>query len=157
MWPYLVTFLCAMLFSFGLGLSGMTHPSKVVGFLDFIGDWDPSLLLVMVGAVVTYFISQRLILRRNKAVFGAEFQLPTRMDLDWQLVAGAALFGVGWGLVGYCPGPALTSISTGNPTILVFLLSMSVGMYFFGALHLRYSSEPDGGASPLDHPGQPAR
>ncbi len=150
MLPNLVIFLSGFVFSIGLAVSGMTQPGKVVSFLDFIDNWDPSLVMVLLGAVVTYFISQRLILKREHSVFGEKFQLPTRMDIDTPLVAGAALFGIGWGLVGFCPGPALVSGITGNPQVLTFVLSMSLGMYLFSALHLRYSNEPDGGAGPLD-------
>ncbi len=148
----IVVFLCGLLFSIGLGFSGMTQPSKVIGFLDFVGDWDPSLIMVMLGGVVTYFIGQRFVLTRETAVFGEKFQLPTRMDLDARLIGGAALFGIGWGMVGFCPGPALVSAISGNSAVLTFLMAMALGMYLFEALHLRYSEEPDGGASPLDSP-----
>lgn len=150
MLPNIIIFLSGFAFSIGLAVSGMTQPEKVIGFLDFVGNWDPSLMMVLLGAVVTYFISQRLILKREQSVFGDQFQLPTRMDIDTPLVAGAAMFGTGWGLVGFCPGPALVSGVTGNPQVLIFVLSMSLGMYLFSSLHLRYSNEPDGGASPLD-------
>ncbi len=149
---YIVLFLCGLMFSLGLGISGMTQPEKVIGFLDFVGNWDPSLMLVLLGAVITYFIAQRFILVRETSVLGDKFQLPTRMDIDPQLVVGAAMFGTGWGMVGFCPGPALTSCITGTTEVLEFVIAMSLGMYLFGALHLRYSREPDGGASPLDHP-----
>ncbi len=149
MLPNLILFLSGFGFSIGLALSGMTQPEKVIGFLDFTGDWDPSLMLVLLGAVVTYFIAQLFILKRDTSAFGDRFQLPTRRDIDLPLVAGAAMFGTGWGLVGFCPGPALVSSVTGNPQVLTFVLSMSLGMYLFGSLHLRYSNEPDGGAGPL--------
>ena len=85
---YVVLFFCGLLFSLGLGISGMTQPDKVIGFLDFVGNWDPSLMLVLLGAVVTYYIAQRFILVRETSVLGEKFQLPTRMDIDTQLVAG---------------------------------------------------------------------
>jgi len=143
-------FVWGLIFSIGLGLSGMTQPSKVVGFLDFIGDWDPSMILVMAGAVTTYFTLSRLVLQRSAPVLLTRFSLPTRIDIDGRLVAGSALFGVGWGMVGFCPGPALTSIFTGNPLVLIFVLSMSVGMYLYGAIDARYTTEDDGGAGALD-------
>ena len=152
MFACFVLFACGVLFSIGLGVSGMTQPDKVIAFLNIMGDWDPSLAMVLFGAVATYFVAQRFILKRERSVLGEPFQLPTRLDIDRELVGGAALFGVGWGLVGFCPGPALTSTVSGNPAVLTFVISMSLGMYLFGALHLRYSREPDGGASPLDSP-----
>lgn len=152
MLPNIIVLLCGVLFSIGLGVSGMTQPDKVVNFLDFIGNWDPSLMMVMLGGVATYFIGQRLILSRETSLFGEKFQLPTRMDLDTRLLGGAAIFGIGWGMVGFCPGPALVSAISGNSAVLTFIVSMAVGMYMFEALHLRYSYEPDGGASPLDSP-----
>jgi uncharacterized membrane protein YedE/YeeE len=148
----IIVFLCGLVFAIGLGVSGMTQPDKVVNFLDFVGNWDPSLVLVMFGGVATYFVGQRLTLSRKASVFGGKFQLPTRMDLDARLIGGAALFGIGWGMAGFCPGPALVSAVSGNSAVLTFIMSMSLGMYFFEALHLRHSHEPDGGASPLDSP-----
>lgn len=148
----IIVFLCGLVFSIGLGVSGMTQPDKVVNFLDFVGNWDPSLIMVMFGGVATYFVGQRLTLSRETSVFGGKFQLPTRMDLDTRLIAGAALFGTGWGMAGFCPGPALVSAVSGNSAVLTFIMSMALGMYLFEALNLRYSSEPDGGASPLDTP-----
>lgn len=148
----IIVFLCGLVFAIGLGVSGMTQPDKVVNFLDFVGNWDPSLIMVMFGGVATYFVGQRLTLTRETSVFGDKFQLPTRMDLDARLIGGAALFGIGWGMAGFCPGPALVSAISGDSAVLTFIMSMAVGMYFFEALHLRYSSEPDGGASPLDTP-----
>ena len=148
----LIIFLSGLVFSVGLGISGMTQPDKVVNFLDFVGNWDPSLILVMFGGVATYFVGQRLTLSREVSVYGGKFQLPTRMDLDARLIGGAALFGMGWGMAGFCPGPTLVSAVSGNSAVLTFIMSMAVGMYLFEALHLRYSHEPDGGASPLDAP-----
>lgn len=145
-------FVGGFIFAIGLGVSGMTQPSKVVGFLNFIGNWDPSLIFVMAGAVMVYFIAQRLILHtRDNPVFESKFQLPTRVDIDWQLIAGAALFGAGWGLVGFCPGPAIVSVVSGNAQVLVFVVSMAAGMYLFAALHTRYEREPDGGAGVFEH------
>jgi uncharacterized membrane protein YedE/YeeE len=149
----LVIFIAGVVFSIGLGLSGMTQPSKVVGFLDFIGDWDPSLMLVMAGAVFVYFISQRFTLRRNGPVFiKGGFQLPTRADIEMPMIIGNIIFGIGWGMVGFCPGPALTSSITGNPAVLIFLVSMAVGMYVYGAIDTRLATrEPDGGAGIHEH------
>lgn len=150
----LVIFLCGFVFSIGLALSGMTQPTKVVGFLDFVGNWDPSLIMVMAGAVFVYFVGQRITMMRDgpKLVPGG-FQLPTRTaDFDTSMIVGNALFGIGWGLVGFCPGPAITASVTGNPAVLIFLVSMAVGMYIYGAIDTRLSSrEPDGGAGLHEH------
>ena len=143
-------FLWGLLFALGMGISGMMQPGKVIGFLDILGDWDPSLMMVMAAAVTVYFTLSRTVLRRNVPVFEQKFALPTRMDIDKRLVAGAALFGLGWGLGGFCPGPALATMVTGNSSVLVFVLSMSAGMFLYGAIDSRFSGQPDGGASLLD-------
>jgi uncharacterized membrane protein YedE/YeeE len=118
------------LFGAGLLISGMTEPAKVVGFLNLLGDWDPSLLFVMGGASVTYAIAFRVIqARRRDPWFDAKFHVPTRRDLDPQLIAGAALFGIGWGLGGYCPGPGLVSAASGSTAALAFVGAMLAGMY----------------------------
>jgi uncharacterized protein len=141
-----MSYFSGLLFAIGLGISGMTNPDKVTNFLNVTGDWDPSLLLVMTGAASTYFIGHILILQREKPLVGDGFQLPTRRDIDRPLVVGAALFGFGWGLVGFCPGPALVAVVTGNESVIIFLLAMIVGMYAFEVLGVRFSIEPDGGA-----------
>jgi uncharacterized membrane protein YedE/YeeE len=116
------------LFAAGLTLGGMTQPAKVIGFLDIFGAWDPSLLFVMAGAVSTYSVLFRLSLRRPMPLFAENFQVPSRKDIDRPLVVGALLFGVGWGLSGYCPGPALCSLATGRAGAFVFVGSMLLGM-----------------------------
>jgi len=116
------------LFALGLGLGGMTQPSKVLAFLDFGGAWDPSLAFVMLGAVGTHAVAYRLIRGRPTPLFADAFQLPARRDIDWRLIGGTALFGVGWGLGGYCPGPAVVSLAAGSLQPLVFVLMMAVGM-----------------------------
>jgi hypothetical protein len=105
----LAAFGAGSLVAVGLAISGMTKPSKVVGFLDVAGPWDPSLVLVMAAAVAVTFVAYRLILRRASPIFDMKFHLPTRKDIDRRLVLGAALFGVGWGLGGFCPGPGLVA------------------------------------------------
>ncbi len=146
----ITTFLVGLIFSVGLYLSGMTQPSKVIGFLDIAGNWDPSLALVMFGAVVTYFIGQRFILKRDTPVLAKSYGLPTRVDIDGRLLAGSAMFGVGWGLAGFCPGPALASLVTFDPNIFIFVISMTLGMYVYGTLDTRFTSEPDGGAGAFE-------
>ena len=100
----LAGYLAGLLFGLGLAVSGMTDPARVIGFLDVAGAWDPTLIFVLGGAVVTTFIGYRLVWRRQAPVLDVRFQLPTRRDLDGRLLGGAALFGIGWGLTGYCPG-----------------------------------------------------
>lgn len=127
----IAAFLCGLIFAFGLGLGGMTQPAKVIGFLDVgqtVGPWDPALMFVMVGALLIYAIGFRLSVRRATPYFDRHFFVPTRRDLTPQLVAGSALFGIGWGLSGFCPGPALTSTVTGNVGVLAFFVAMTAGM-----------------------------
>lgn len=126
--PAIIVFVIGALFALGLSLSGMTQPQKVIGFMDLGGDWDPSLAMVMLGAVVTYAIAFRVVVRRKGPVFASLFQIPTRRDITPSLVIGAALFGVGWGLVGLCPGPALVAAPAAAPTVAVFLVAMFAGM-----------------------------
>ena len=121
-------FVSAFLFALGLGIGGMTQPAKVVGFLDFAGAWDPSLVLVMGGAVVVYGIGYRLVVRRPAPLLSSFFQLPRARRPDGRLIAGAAIFGVGWGLAGLCPGPALASIATGSFGVVVFVGAMLIGI-----------------------------
>ena len=117
-----------VLFALGLAIGGMTQPAKVIGFLDLFGTWDPSLLFVMAGAVTMYAMLFRLSRRQAKPLFAESFSIPSRKDIDLPLVAGALLFGIGWGLSGYCPGPALCSLATGRPDVFLFVGSMLLGM-----------------------------
>ena len=117
------------LFGAGLLLSGMTRPAKVIGFLDVTRGWDPSLAFVMGGAVAVYAAAYRLIVRRLRQPWlDGAFHLPTRRDVDGKLIAGAALFGIGWGLVGLCPGPAVTALFGGNGSGRVFVVAMLAGI-----------------------------
>ena len=125
----LSAFVCGVVFAFGLGLAGMTQPTKVIGFLDLTGHWDPTLAFVMGGAVAVSLVLFPLILRRSAPVLGERFALPEKKDLDLRLLGGAALFGVGWGLSGYCPGPALVSLVTVTPRVVIFVASMCIGLY----------------------------
>ncbi len=120
-----------VVFGVGLLLSGMTQPAKVVNFLDVLGDWDPSLAFVMGGAIAVHFLAYRLVPRLQKPVWGARWGLPTRRDIDARLLVGAVLFGAGWGLGGYCPGPALTSVVAGASSTMLFTGSMLAGMWGF--------------------------
>ena len=121
--------ICGIIFSIGLGISGMTQPQKVIAFLDIFGEWNPSLAFVMGGAVLSYF-SLQLWIQRNfsKPVLGGSFQIPSRKDLDRSLIIGALLFGSGWGLGGYCPGPAITSLGSGSFNAILFVVAMGFGI-----------------------------
>lgn len=123
--------LSGLLFGVGLVLSGMTQPSKVMGFLDVAGGWDPSLAFVMLGAIAVYAPAYRFITQRSVPLYAQRFVSLVKSRLDAPLVLGAALFGVGWGLAGYCPGPAIVSLGSGAPRALVFGLGMLLGMGLF--------------------------
>jgi uncharacterized membrane protein YedE/YeeE len=126
----LMPLLCGTLFGFGLALSGMTDISKVIGFLDLFGNWDPTLAFVMVGGILVSLPFFQFGLGKIKTpLFGDVFRLPTRTDIDARLIGGAALFGIGWGLVGLCPGPAIASLAYLNIDILYFGVAMTAGMF----------------------------
>jgi uncharacterized membrane protein YedE/YeeE len=122
-------FISGIVFALGLGISGMTRPVKVIGFLDFFGAWDASLAFVMLGAIAVYFSAYRWSSKMSSPLLAPDFSLPKRRDLDAKLIAGAAIFGAGWGLGGFCPGPALTSLACGAPAALIFVAAMVGGMY----------------------------
>jgi uncharacterized membrane protein YedE/YeeE len=117
-----------LLFGCGLVVSGMANPQKIINFLDIAGNWDPTLLLVMVGALAVTLVGYRIVLRRPHPLFEAVFQVPTKTNIDLPLVGGAALFGIGWGLSGFCPGPALTAATVGGSNVLMFLGAMVLGL-----------------------------
>lgn len=123
--------LAGLLFAAGLGLAGMTQPTKVVGFLDVLGDWDPSLGFVMVGGILTHMALYRFIVKRPSPVMAEVFQIPSRRDLTPRLIAGSAMFGIGWAMAGFCPGPGLVSAGAGASSALLFLGSMVGGMVLF--------------------------
>jgi uncharacterized protein len=129
--PLVSALAAGFVFGIGLWVSGMANPRKVLGFLDVAGDWDASLLLVMAGAVAVTLLAFRMVLKRPKPLLEEKFHLPTRRDIDIPLVAGAAIFGIGWGTAGYCPGPALTALSTLSKESVVFVAAIIVG----GLLH----------------------
>jgi uncharacterized membrane protein YedE/YeeE len=123
-----VAAICGLLFAAGLGLGGMTNPLKVQAFLDVLGRWDPSLLFVMGGGIVVAFWAFRASKRRVAPILGGQFGWPTQTRIDTKLLGGAAIFGVGWGLVGYCPGPALVALGSGRIDAAVAVASMVLGM-----------------------------
>lgn len=137
MMKQLSVFVTGLLFSFGLIISGMINPNKVLGFLDIFGKWDPSLGFVMGGAVLVTYFGYRFVFKRTSPIFESKFSVPTRSDIDTNLVAGAIMFGVGWGLVGVCPGPAIAGFAVAPKQIFVFLIAMLVGMYLSRLLNLR--------------------
>ncbi len=117
-----------LIFGLGLAISQMVNPQKVLGFLDFTGDWDPSLVFVLGGAVVVAFIAFRLVLKRDTPVFGARFSHPDKTRIDGPLIIGAVLFGVGWGLVGLCPGPAIAALAYGMEESVWFVAALLAGL-----------------------------
>lgn len=129
----LAAFAVGFVFAIGLGISGMTQPQKVVGFLDAFGSWDPSLVFVMMGAVVVHFVTYKLIRKRNSPLLSAQWHVPTKTEITPALILGAVIFGVGWGLAGFCPGPAVTSLASFEAKPAMFVASMLVGMFLFKA------------------------
>jgi len=125
----LANLVAGIVFGLGLVISGLANPAKVLNFLDLAGAWDPSLAFVMAGAVLTAALGYRVVLARPKPVFDSRFHLPTATAIDRRMLAGAATFGVGWGLSGYCPGPAITALPLLNPATLVFVAAMLLGMW----------------------------
>lgn len=134
----LIALIAGVLFGFGLMLSGMANPQKVMNFLDLAGTWDPTLAFVMGGALLISVPAFHFTLKRPNSLTGGKFQLPTRKDIDLQLVAGAAIFGIGWGLSGYCPGPALAAISFASVNALTIVLAMLVGIVFHDRVVSKY-------------------
>jgi len=140
---HLSMLLAGLIFGFGLALSGMTHASKVLGFLDVTGNWDPTLLFVMGGAVAVTAIAFRFVLRRRAPVLAEKFSLPPGGHVDAPLVAGAALFGIGWGIGGYCPGPGVALLAAHGWETWVFVPSMLLGAW----LHRAVKSSLGGGGA----------
>ena len=137
----LLAFAFGLLFGLGLIISGMSNPAKIIGFLDLAGPWDPSLMFVMMGAIAIGVVAFTLAQRRPQSLLGAPMQLPTARAIDPRLVMGSALFGVGWGLAGICPGPALVLLGAGSPPGIVFTAGLLGGMAAFEA-HRRLRETP---------------
>ena len=140
--PILASLACGFIFGMGLLVSGLTQPAKVLAFLDILGAWDPSLAVLMATALIVSYVGFRLVRQRPRPVFAPQSLWPTRSDIDGPLVAGSALFGIGWGLAGFCPGPAVAALSTGAIPVLVFVAAMLVGM----AAHARLGAREGAGA-----------
>jgi uncharacterized membrane protein YedE/YeeE len=126
-----VALIAGILFAAGLGISGMTQPAKVIGFLDVTGAWDPSLAFVMIGAIGVHVAFARRALSGGTPRFAPAYALPEKKSIDARLIAGSAVFGVGWGIAGYCPGPAVVSLVTSAPEALAFVAAMLLGMFVY--------------------------
>lgn len=133
----LTAFLAGLLFGLGLLLAGMANPAKVLAFLDVAGAWDPSLALVMLGAIIVSVVPLNWARKHNRSLLDAPMQLPVKRQLDARLVGGSLMFGVGWGIAGICPGPALAMIFTPHWQVLIFVVAMLAGMYGFSVLESR--------------------
>jgi uncharacterized membrane protein YedE/YeeE len=138
----IAAFVSGLVFACGLALGGMTQPSKVVAFLDVSGNWDPSLAMVMGGALATHAVLRRYVMRRSVPLLGGRYCVPERSDIDIRLVAGAALFGVGWGLGGFCPGPALVAVGAGMHAAAVVVPAMLAGMFLHDIAFARRNPAP---------------
>ena len=141
MGKYISILVAGLIFGLGLAVSGMTHANKVLGFLDVTGNWDPSLLLVLGGAVAVTVVAFRLILRRPAPMLEEKFTLPTAKDIDGPLVVGAAIFGIGWGISGYCPGPGIALLAAPGWETWVFIPALLLGAF----LHKAFTSSPSRG------------
>lgn len=129
--PAFVAFIAGLIFGVGLIVAGMANPAKVLGFLDLAGPWDPSLALVMAGAIGVGVIAFAVARTRSDSLLGLPMQLPTKRTIDARLIGGSLLFGIGWGLAGFCPGPALVALGAGHAKAAVFLAAMLIGMAGF--------------------------
>jgi len=125
---FLTSYLIGLVFGAGILISGMANPAKVLNFFDIAGTWDPSLAFVMGGALIVTAIGYKVVLKRPSPLLGASFQLPLRRDLDLSLLGGSAVFGVGWGIAGFCPGGALPALGTGRIEVLIFIIALVAGI-----------------------------
>ncbi len=132
-----LAFVTGIIFALGLGVSGMTNPEKIMGFLDFAGDWDPSLAFVMVGAIGVHIGFAQWALRATRPRWATSFAFPRRMTVDSDLLTGAAIFGLGWGAAGYCPGPAIVDVVVPSRNRIAFVLAMLAGVLVFRGLAAR--------------------
>ena len=136
----LIALLAGLIFGFGLIISGMANPAKVLGFLDLFGRWDPSLALVMLGAIAAAFAPMQWIKRSGHTLRGKPVTLPVTRQIDRRLIVGSLLFGTGWGIAGFCPGPALVAVGAGMPQAFVFVLAMLAGMFLLQLYERRASA-----------------
>lgn len=127
----IISFVVGFIFAIGLGVSGMTQPHKIISFLDIFGNWDISLMFVMVGAILVHSVAYPLVRKRPSPLFASSFQVPARKELTKSLILGSFLFGIGWGIGGYCPGPAVTSLVSLREPVFAFVISMIIGMLIY--------------------------
>lgn len=125
----IATYIIGLIFGLGIALSGMINPAKVLNFFDPFGQWDPSLMFVMGGALVTTFIGYKLVFGRKAPVFDSSFHVPSKQRIEAKLLGGSALFGIGWGIAGFCPGAALPALGTGRGEVLLFTGALIAGIY----------------------------
>ena len=130
----LTSFFVGFIFAIGLGMAGMTQPHKVIGFLDLFGTWDPSLLFVMIGAIGVHSLGYHFIIKRKSPLWDVQWHLPKQKKITPQLIIGSILFGMGWGLAGYCPGPAVVSLGSGQAGPWIFVIAMLLGMWIYRKL-----------------------
>lgn len=126
-----IIFFSGYIFGMGLLISGMSNPEKVLNFLDLTGKWDPSLAFVMLGALLVSLLAFQYAKKKPRTIYGETIHLPTATRVDWKLVVGSMIFGIGWGLVGFCPGPAIVALGTGQIKAIFFVFIMLVGMLFY--------------------------
>ena len=134
----IISFTVGLIFALGLGISGMTQVHVVRGFLDVFGDWNPALVGVMAGAILIHSFLFYFIKKRKSPLLDSKFYIPTRKDLDVRLLAGSAIFGLGWGWAGICPGPGIVAMTSGNSNIVIFVISMIVGMILFKTIEHKF-------------------
>jgi uncharacterized membrane protein YedE/YeeE len=142
----LSTYLIGLVFGVGISISGMANPAKVINFFDVAGTWDPSLIFVMGGALVVTFFGYRLVLKRPVPILDEKFHLPTNRDLDAPLLLGSAVFGVGWGISGFCPGGALPALGTGRTEVFIFVAAMIAGILLAKAARTAMASRAQSAA-----------
>ncbi len=135
-------YLIGLVFGTGISISGMANPAKVLNFFDLAGTWDPSLAFVMGGAVIVTFIGYRFVLKRPMPVMEARFHLPTSRVIDTRLIGGSAVFGIGWGIAGFCPGGALPALGTGSPAVFIFVGALIAGILLARAISVSRTPRP---------------
>ncbi len=138
---FLSAFIVGLIFGVGIAISGMINPAKVLNFFDIAGTWDPSLIFVMGGALATTFIGYRIVLRRDKPVLEERFQLPTARAIDARLVGGSAVFGIGWGIAGFCPGAAIPALGSGKVEVAGFVAALLAGLWVARAIRDRQTGK----------------
>ena len=138
---FLVGFVSAVIFGLGLGIGGMAQPDNIKEFLDIFGSWNPNLLFVMIGGIVVHSLAYRVIMRRRQPVFAPQFHMPKKHRLDWQLLTGSAIFGIGWGISGMCPGPTIVALATGDKNIFLQFLGMVLGILVYHYSSRGFSSK----------------